>query len=199
MGKKNLSKIAKNAVKPQQEKIVKPTAIITTTPTIIPLSDDERDKKVKETVQNLLSEVDIPEIGSVNKVINNGVNEGVKVNNEGINEGVNEGINDELNPEIDQEKVWLEEQVQALNDEVQRLNFMLQENAYYPQQQQSLDGYDQNLAIQNSIALYNKIQTMYDNFIRGGGVLVIYPKPFLLELETFFPYLKQYRRRLLDE
>jgi hypothetical protein len=200
MGKKNLSKIAKNVVaaKPQQEKVVKQTPTITTTPTIIPLTDNERDKKVKETVQNLLSEVNIPEIGNVNKVIggqNDGVNEGVS---EGVNEGINDGVNEESYDGVDQEKIWLEEQVLALNNEVERLTLLLQENSYGYQQQQ-FEGYDQNMAIQNSIALYNKIQTMYDNFVRGGGVLVIHPKPFLLELETFFPYLKQYRRRLLDE
>lgn len=197
MAKKNLSKIAKEAVKSpatSQVKQVVKTEVVSTTP--LPMTADDRDKIAKETVANLLSEVNIPQIGNdnVSKVLNEGVNEGIS---EGVPNDV-VGNEEPIDEGVDQEKVWLEEQILALNNEVERLNFELQtrDSGYA---QQGLEGYDQNMIGQSTVALYLKIQDMYDNFIRGGGMLVIHPKPFLIELETFFPYLAQYRRRLLDE
>jgi len=187
MAKKNLSTLAKSAIKTP----VKNTNVKVENSTKL-TSKDERDLMAKQTVEDLLSEVNIPQIGSiingdtandvVNDAVNDAVNEGVNTNNEGV----------------DQEKLWLEEQIQVLNAEVQRLTFESQNNPYTQQSDQNL-GYDQNQIAQSTVALYCKIQDMYDNFIRGGGMLVIQPKPFLVELETFFPYLVQYRRQLLDE
>ena len=184
MAKKNLSTLAKSAIKTPVNNTTakKPESNSKLT------SKDERDLMAKQTVEDLLSEVNIPQIGSIingdtaNDAVNDAVNEGVNTNNEGV----------------DQEKLWLEEQIQVLNAEVQRLTFESQNNPYTQQSDQNL-GYDQNQIAQSTVALYCKIQDMYDNFIRSGGMLVIQPKPFLVELETFFPYLVQYRRQLLDE
>ena len=188
MAKKNLSTLAKSAVSTQKNVPKNTTTSGINNNVSKSTTKDERDLMAKQTVENLLSEVNIPQIGSI---INGDAVNGA------VNEGVNEGVNDEYEG-VDQEKIWLEEQVQILNAEVQRLSFESQNNPY-AQQNVNNQGFDQNQIAQSTVALYNKIQDMYDNFIRGGGTLIIYPKPFLIELETFFPYLTQYRRHLLDE
>ena len=189
MAKKNLSTLAKSAVSTQKNVPKNITTGGINNNVSKSTTKDERDLLAKQTVENLLSEVNIPQIGSI---INN--DDAV---NDVVSDAVNEGVND-INEGVDQEKVWLEEQVQILNAEVQRLTFESQNNPY-AQQNVNNQGFDQNQIAQSTVALYNKIQDMYDNFIRSGGTLIIYPKPFLIELESFFPYLTQYRRHLLDE
>lgn len=203
MPKKNLSKIAKSAVaEPKKNSVASVNTkkvIETKSLTATPLSENERDKIAKETVANLLSEVNIPQIGQI-------VEEIIEPKPTEVDESQVYDQSTEEEIGIDQEKVWLEEQIQILNNKNETLLFELEQmrNGFYGQnndymnQNNGFNG-ENNEVIKNTITLYVKIQNIYDSFVRNGGKLMIEPKQFLLELESFFPYLVQYRRRLLDE
>lgn len=188
MGKKNLSKIAKSAIsEPKKTTNTIDSRKVTENKSLIITSSDEseRDKIAKETVANLLSEVKIPQISEI-------IEKKEEVSNP----------QDTDENSIDPEKLWLEEQIDILNRKNEELINRL-EQIETNQNVGFNDSYDVNIdnndVIKNTITLYVKIQNIYDSFIRSGGKLIIEPKQFLIELESFFPYLAQYRRRLLDE
>ena len=189
MAKKNLSQIAKKTATVKQ--VEKPVAVAKEVVIAKPidkgedkkLSDVERDLKAKTTIETLLSDIELPDIGK--KAL---INEEVEEAGEPI---------DDPAAETD----WYDEQIQTLNQiidnqrmELERLSLVA--NNGYVNNDFSVND---SQTVQGLIELFVEIQNVYDNLKRANGELIIYPIQFLDKMMVFFPFLRQYRRQLIGE
>lgn len=141
------------------------------------------DEKAKEIVGNLLSDIKLPEIGQIEdkQTISNSLDVDATTSTD-------EYVGTQDKTEIQ----WLEEQIIELNNEIDRLkNNVGNEN-------NNTNVSDSDVS-KNTVLLFNELQDQYDYYVRTGGKLHIDPKGFMKRLIDFFPYLQNYRRRLIDE
>ena len=187
MAKTNLSNLAKktNVGKPvvKNEKTVEKTVVNVVEKPVVVVKVVEKqtnDEKAKEIVGNLLSDIKLPEIGQIEdkQTITHTID-------------VDVTTDDYVGTQDQTEIQWLEEQIVTLNAEIDRLK--------------NSSGVENNTEVvdseisKNTVLLFNELQDQYDYYVRINGKLHIDPKGFMVRLIHFFPYLQNYRRRLIDE
>lgn len=165
---KSLLKLAKGTTTqtttaaPIKEKVVKPKE-----PIVVTKEDKrlERDRKAKETVQNLLSDIDLNPLVKQAEII---VKEEPKLINK-----------------ADDNRLWLEDQVSLLTEQCELLKAELNNSGA-----SSTHNGSEAYVVQKTVELFLELQ---DRHFQWGRNFIINPKQFMNRLIELFPYLTQYK------
>jgi hypothetical protein len=183
---KSLLKLAKGATKTKaienitvvKEKVVAVAASVKPKEPVVLTREDkklERDRKAKETVQNLLSDIDLNP--SSKKVVEPDIPEAPK-----------------LISKVDENRLWLEEQVSLLTEQNELLKIELSKRDGANNVMPNGNGAETYI-LQKTVELFLELQ---DRHLKWGRNFIIHPKQFMNRLIEFFPYLSQYKTFMDD-
>lgn len=181
---KSLLKLAKGVNKPKADDkpTSKPVKKIAVKPAETPKPIDaeaERAKRAKELVNSLCSDVDL--------------------NTKKVEPIIVEADTTKYINKTDDNRLWLEEQVERLTEESEQLRLQLSKATNGSHVLPSDDGIiyndynsigDEDILRQKTISLFAELQDMH---YRWGTNFIINPKGFMNRLIELFPYLKEYK------